>query len=380
MNYMLRNQSSEKKIFQCYEGALLSLFHTNNKWYLSTRRCLNSENSLIENVSHYKMFMDVLMKDGYNTLDDFTKFLDTKYSYHFVLIHHLNKNVVNYEKQFGKDYMKLCFIFARDSSTQKEINSEDIEATIVSENIFLPKQLEDESSFDQVNQLCDMTDEPTDEGIIIKMNKMILKLQNVSYQFYKAIGPEKNLYRGFISLYQSNKLSNYFKNNNTEKFKKIVNPLNLNESFDTIGTIDAVFKLCTSELHNLFNILWDKEGNHLNSNLYSILPKEYKNILFHLRGIFFNNKKRYSYKTDEFLRIKDVYNYLKSVDSKDFESFLRCRKLMFNWLRLDSTNENLKAFNESIYKNKSDKVYYKLSAIYCNKLFPEIMPDDLPPL
>ena len=53
---------------------------------------------------------------------------------------------------------------------------------------------------------------------------------------------------------------------------------------------------------------------------------------------------------------------------------------MFNWLRLDNTNEDLKAFNESIYKNKSDKVYYKLSAIYCNKLFPEIMSDDLPPL
>ena len=112
----------------------------------------------------------------------------------------------------------------------------------------------------------------------------------------------------------------------------------------------------------------------MNSNLYSILPKEYKNTLFHLRGIFFTNKKRYSYKTDEFLRIKDVYHYLKSVDSKEFENFLRCRQLMFNSIRLDNTNENLKAFN------KNDKVYYKLSAIFCNKLFPEIMPDDLPPL
>jgi hypothetical protein len=379
VNYMLRYPSSTKEIFQCYEGSLLSLFNYNSKWYLSSRRCLDSENSIVNEVSHYKMFMDVLNEDGYATLNDFTKYLDIQYSYHFVLIHHSNRNIVNYEKLFGKNYKKLCFIFAREQSTQKEINSEDIEATIVSENIFLPKRLVDETPFDQVNQLCDMTDEPTDEGIVIKMNNMILKLQNISYQFYRSIGPEKNLYRGFISLYQANKLSNYFANNtNALKYKKIVNPTNLNESFDTIGTIDAVFKVCTSELYHLFNILWDKNGTHLNSELYNILSKEYRDILFHLRGIFFKNKKKYGSKTDDFFRIKDVYNYLKSIDSNDFESFMRSRKLMFNLLRVDNVNPNLKAFANSLYK--SDKVFYKLSAIYSNKLFPEIMPDDLPPV
>ena len=377
VNYMMRHPEQNKEIFQCYEGSLLSLFNYNNKWYLSSRRCLDSENSVVNQVSHYQMFMDVLKADNYETLNDFTKFLDTKYSYHFVLIHHKNSNIVNYEKQFGKEYKKLCFIFARDLVTQKEINSEDIDATIVSENIFLPKRLEDETSFDNVNQLCDMTDEPTFEGIVIKMNNVILKLQNISYQFYRSIGPEKNLYRGFISLYQANKLVNYFSNNsNAEKYKKIVNPTNVNESFDTIGTIDAIFKVCTSELYHLFNILWDKSGKHKNEELYNMLPKDYKNVLFHLRGIFFNNKKKYGSRTDEFFRVKDVYNYLKSIDSSEFESFFRSRKLMFNLLRLDNSNKTLKTFNNSLYK--SDKVFYKLAAIYANKLFPEIMPDDLP--
>ena len=51
---------------------------------------------------------------------------------------------------------------------------------------------------------------------------------------------------------------------------------------------------------------------------------------------------------------------------------------MFNLIRTDKSNPDLKIFSDSVYQKKSDKVYYKLTAIYCNKLFPEIMPDDIP--
>ena len=70
-----------------------------------------------------------------------------------------------------------------------------------------------------------MVEEPSSEGIVIKTNNAILKLQTIQYQFYKSIGTEKNLYIGFLKLYQTNKLKDYFKNNeNSEKYSKIVNP------------------------------------------------------------------------------------------------------------------------------------------------------------
>jgi hypothetical protein len=74
--------------------------------------------------------------------------------------------------------------------------------------------------------------------------------------------------------------------------------------------------------------------------------------------------------------MKDVYNYIKSIDPSLFEKFLRCRKLMLNWTRLESNDENVKKFTDSLHK--CEKVYYKLAAIYTTKLFPEIMPDDIP--
>jgi hypothetical protein len=96
--------------------------------------------------------------------------------------------------------------------------------------------------------------------------------------------------------------------------------------------------------------------------------------MFHLRGIQFSNKAK-NLDTTPLLKLKDVYNYIKTIDVSIFEKFLRCRKLMLNWIRLEKS-ENVTLFTTSLHK--CEKVYYKLTAIYTTKLFPEIMPDDLP--
>jgi hypothetical protein len=50
---------------------------------------------------------------------------------------------------------------------------------------------------------------------------------------------------------------------------------------------------------------------------------------------------------------------------------------MFNWIIVDQTNnEQLKNFRK--ISDKCDKVHSKLIAIYINKLFPDILPSDLP--
>ncbi len=367
IQYLWRHQNKPKSTYLCYEGSLMSVFYY-KKWHIASRKNIYDEKSE-ENKNQYQMFMEVLKEDGYNSINDFTMKLDPKYTYHFVLIHHNNDNIVNYTNEFGNNYKKLCFIFARNAETLEEVNSEDIVNSFVSSNIFLPKKISEEEEKDMNAKLSDPTinSNPEYEGLIIKINNEVLKLQSSSYQFYKAIGTEKNMFRGFINLYQSNSLKKFFTHDN-DKYKKIINPLNTKESFDTIGMIDALFKVLTSELYNLFIILWNENGEHLNKNLYTILPREYKDMLFHLRGVKQKNKNH------EF-KLNDVYHFIKSVDISLLEKFIRCRKLMLNWVKLQ-LNENVKKFSDSLHK--CEKVYYKLSAIYTSKLFPEIMPDDLP--
>ena len=385
VQYLWRNQDKPRETFVCYEGSLISLFNYKNKWYAASRKNIymndnNNSSNNSENIGgQYSMFMETLNQDNYKTIDEFTDKLDKKFSYYFVLIHHKNDNIVNYKNQFGEEYKKLCFIFARNSDTQAEVKPEDTNATFISDNIFYPQKIDETETQNFISNLSskNIINQPEHEGIVIKINNNILKLQSAAYQFHKAIGSEKNMFRGFLSLYQNNSLKNFF-NGDTMKFKKIVNPLNPSESFDTIGIIDALFKVITSELYYLFYTLWNDKGEHLNKELYNKMPKEYKDMLFHIRGIYFANKSK-QYETqsndDTILKMKDVYNFIKSVDTHAFEKFIRCRKLMLNWVRVEKS-ENVSTFNTTLHR--SEKVYYKLSAIYTTKLFPEIMPDDLP--
>ena len=96
MNYLMMNQDKDKEIFNCYEGSLLSLFHFNNNWYFSSRRNLLKVTDETEN-PHFKMFCDVIKQDGFN-INTFIDKLEMNLTYHFVLIHHQNKNIINYEK------------------------------------------------------------------------------------------------------------------------------------------------------------------------------------------------------------------------------------------------------------------------------------------
>ena len=369
INYMLANNNIEKEIYKCYEGTLLSLFHFNNKWYISTRRCLDSNVSLWNNKSHFKMFEEILNEDNIE-FDNFTDILNKEYCYYFILIHHENKNIVDYTNVFGENYKKLCLAFVRNKETQEEIILDSL--NFISNNIFLPEKVDDIQSFDQENKSYKLDEKPSSEGLIIKIKKnnkfKLLKLQNFNYQFHAAMGNKKNIFLGFIYLYQNNKLVNYLnENKNFDQFKKIINPINTSESYDTIGIVDAIFKVLTSELFNLFNIFWNnKTNNHENSALYKILPNEYKNILFGLRGLYFKNKS---------LKLNHIYNYLKkSINCNELEKLLRIRKLMINSVKKDNNNPNMKLFL-SASKN-CDKVHLKLIAIYTNILFPEIMPDD----
>ena len=76
----------------------------------------------------------------------------------------------------------------------------------------------------------------------------------MNYQFAKSIGSQNNIFMGLIHLFQNNKLNEYIMK--FPNLRKIVNPLNIYESFDTVGIIDALFKVCTSELFELFKILY----------------------------------------------------------------------------------------------------------------------------
>lgn len=362
-SYLIRNKDVPMQIYECYEGTMITLFYHNDKWYISTRRCLNAQKSVWNNTTHYDMFTDVLEKEGL-TFDNFTDSLDKSLTYYFVLVHHSNKNIVDYTKKFGENYSKLIIVDIRKKEDLTSVNLETFNG--IRENIIYPIKFDNIEDFDKDNLDFDLTNPPESEGIIIKLDtkekNMLIKLQNFKYQFYKSIGPEKHLYRGFINLYQKDKLLDFLKSNdNSLKYQKIINPLNNSESFDIIGCVDALFRIVTNELYNIFFKLWDEEGQQKENDFYADLPKIYKEFLFGLRGIYFKRKS---------LKIGNIYSFLKNLETEKLITFLRNRKLFSNWAK----HENKKSLLE--INSGSNKVHLKLTAIYSNKLFPEIVKTD----
>jgi hypothetical protein len=383
-------------INMCYEGTLLSIFNHNNKWYVSTRRCLNSSNSIFntgENVlkSHYQMFEEVLLKTEYNNFENFSKCLDSTKSYYFVLIHHENKHIIDYSYKFDFNYCKLCLISIRDNN-MFELDIYDKSLSFVCDNIFLPERFDSIDEFIRINELNKYDGNVKDEGIIIKVlipetNKYSLyKLQTDSYKLQIVIGNDKNMYKGLIHLYQNNKITEYFLQNPNSNFIKIVNPLNTYESFYSTGIIDSIFKVFTSEIFELFKLICSlKTGKCQNKELYEILPKEYKNIIYDIRGIYFKKKAKLFENTNEktgeelrksHLTINDIYNHLKNIHVDRIVNFLKARKLMNNWINFDKTNSLLVEFSK--ISSLCNKVHIKQTSILTNKLFPEITFSDFP--
>jgi hypothetical protein len=217
------------------------------------------------------------------------------------------------------------------------------------------------------------------EGIIIKTTKhdkyYLIKLQTNSYQFCKAIGPNSNMFCGWLHLYQNGTLKDFLNSNKEhQNLCKITNPYKSNEYFNITGVADCVFKVLTSELFELYKLLWKLDtGKHNNVELYSILPKEYKDILYSLRGIYFKIKNSPEKKL---FGIKDIYKYLKEINVNQICALLRQRKLMNNWVTSNKTNNLLQNFKT--ISNHCDKVHLKLIAIFTNNLFPDIMPTEIP--
>lgn len=382
LDYMLVHPTDKRVITNCYEGSLLSVFNHNSKWYVSTRRCLNSSDSKFNaEKTHYDMFMDAINID-YSSFEEFTNSLNPDNSYYFVLIHHENKHIINYTKTFGENYTKLCLISILDS------NMSTLECNLFANKkaIFYPEVLQSTEEFDTINKTINYDIKPDSEGIIIRITDFhtnkdtIVKLQNINYMFAQVLGSDNNIYKGFIHLYQHDKLFNYFKENKTSPLKKITNPHNTYESFDVISIIDACFKNATSEILELFSLLWSqKDGSRLNPDLYKLLPKEYKDLLFGIRGLYFKKRGKAKYNEVQpadysFLKQADVYYHLKQLPTETFISLMRMRKLMFNWAK---TNPLLSEFTKTT--SKSTQLYNKLSSILVNKLFPTLGEDELPP-
>ena len=410
-DYILSNGIEDYTIQECFEGTLLSFYNYNGEWHVSTRSCLDAKKSFwASDKSYYDLFLDAV---GIS-FDEFTAHLKPENNYYFVLVHHENKNIVDYTTYFNDPtYKEIVHVLTRERATHKDISlTEETQWNVVpnfktpkrfasdeenvknlmgyinnddSLTVSHPDSFADFKYLDTLNKQLKLTLPVQCEGFVVKIRDsesrktIILKFQTNSYQFMSVLKPNNNnIYMSFIELYQHDFLKKhleYFPGNSKLHVE------NINESYDTIGVVDASFKVITSELFEIFRYCYDlRDCSHKNKSFYQLLPTEYTVALYKIRGIYYKKKEKYikskqsdsgSDSTPQYnysLKIFDIYNMLKKkYEIKDLLKLFRARKLLVAKYQDDSTSVS-KIFNH--LSDKCDKVSIKMIAILLNKMFP----------
>jgi hypothetical protein len=303
---ILRNLSSDewnKQIIiqPCYEGTTILVFFHNNKWYVTTRRCLDSNESMwIKNKSYRQMFEESINF----SLDDLNK----DYCYYFVLIHYSNKNLVSY-KDYDKLYKEVIHTMTMEKYTFKEVEYK-INNLVKTQEIVKYNSLDHLlNRLDEISINDKKNHNVSTEGFIVKYYTsentfIIMKLQTHLYQELAQLKPNNsNIYQSYLELYQKDQLRDFlpyvpYQCNKLEIIKRINNGM----------------RNMATEILNLYHGTRKKK----NSEVYNSLTEQYKRVLYGLHGIYINHRKN---KVDEnnkltSITIHDVYFYIKNLPAE----------------------------------------------------------------
>lgn len=337
-----------------YDGTVMSLFFDTDKWYLTTRRCLDSNQSYYQSQhSHRELFNKVLEETEYKTFDDFTKSLEKDKSYYFVLIHHENQQIIDYTAEYGKNYKKLCLFSVKDSE-QKIVDLYSTKFDFVDEKtIFVAKKIENGDKL-FVKKSASKFDYKT--NFVCYFENKLLIFNTISYQLARITKYDDHpTVSGLIFAYQHDILADYHKLMSSDKTITTADG-----RFTTSNILQVLFKTSSTYLFLMFRELWsittgkpmagvlrakalvevdpkiksslEREADVI-EYIYKKLPTSYKELFYAIRGIYFSKKSKLLTaikKSDTYLNVHDIYNYLKNMETKKFIKYIKETRNIFD--------------------------------------------------
>lgn len=355
LTFLKDKQWSNVCVQKCYEGTLITVFNHNNNWYVTTRRCLNAkDSSWVRNNSYYDLFVDAMTNKF--TFDDLNK----NYCYHFILVHHKNRNIVNYD-YLGHDYKELFHVLTTEKYTLNEVNHK------INDNV---KTIAEESfsSLDAVMQELQMYDgndkkkhKVTFEGYVLKYYQgdvhkspfVTLKLQTDIYKTLMQLKPNNsNISQCYLELYQKDKLNEFL-------------PYFTRYGIDVIKRIHGSMQTLSKEMVDLYHMTRGKK----NEEVYNNLTNQYKKCLYEIHGMYIKNRtqdfvngmnhtneQQMEGNNNRSINVFDVYKYLKQLPFNELRQVYYDRVKMLPDTKNTFFNRNcIHTMTQSTLMFKNDK-------------------------
>lgn len=338
------SQIKNAVVQESIEGTTLLCFYFGNRWYTSTRRCIDAATSMwIRGTSYESLMQDVLCSnmlnfavdpqsstisddDKRNTSTRFFDLLDKNLYYFFALIHPVNKNIVKQDKtKCLVHYMTRKLGTATDVEIPADNKLYEFENGVVikSKSLEVHSFAELQNRLNQMNQVNLDNKGIVHEGLVVRNYNSdgtckLIKFQTDKYLKAQKIKPNNsNEYQSYLELYK--------KDNLTEYLDLCTNKNGINKAKIIKRIADLMLNVSTELL-----ILYHKTRNHQNEQTYNALTKIYKEVLFKLHGEY---KRKCLADPENKNSIKitrdDVYKLLKQqLSTKELCLLLHNRKLL----------------------------------------------------
>jgi hypothetical protein len=268
-------------IEECIDGTLINLFFYKDSWRLSTKFCIDANNSKFRsNDSFYKLFNDIV---DIKTID-----FDTKFTYSFVLVHEKNRNITPVYNN------TIYHIESTNNLTGERVN---IDLGFLKPKIFKFSNIINTFNINSYEEL---------ENFKFKSWK------NPGFMIYNSDRSERTKINN--SLFKE--IENLIKNQNNFKFIFLKN-LNNSDNIQKLLECYPEHKQLYLDLYNLFTtIIMEVHSLYIKIRVNKInnikVNKKYKKILYNLHGLYLNKIKK---NTNFKITLKDVRDILLNYDT-----------------------------------------------------------------
>lgn len=285
------NETYKMYIRTCYEGTGILVYNINGIWFVSTKRCIDCKTeNYYKDTSYYDMFLQCI--EGKFTLDDLNK----DYVYHFNIIHYKDIHGVSYDNTMFKT-IELCLITKK--GTNEIINDVEFIKKIESYDVIIDsKIIKEVKSIEEINKYLEILNEENkndDDFYNLKYSGLIIEFydkDNNLYLMKKLTILFDYIYKNNLIFCEKNNpkfdiLYMYYMNQHDEILKKIIeNDFTTHNINKYLDFVDDVFDKLTSLIHKIYFSTRNKN----NAEKYEQLPKEYKDLLYKIHGVFIKNK------------------------------------------------------------------------------------------
>lgn len=292
IKFLIENNTSYKMYLRtCFEGTGILVYNVNNKWFVSTKRCIDCKTeNYYKEISYYDMFLQCI--EGKFTLDDLNK----DYVYHFNIIHYKDIHGVSYNKTLFK-VIELCLITKK--GTNEIINDDVFIKKIENTDVIIDDKIKKEvKTLDEINKYLEILNEENkndDNFYNLKYSGIIIEFfdqDNNLYLMKKLTILFDYIYKNNLIFYEKNNpkfdiLYMYYMNQDDKILKKIIENYFTTHNINSyLNFVDNVFDNITTLIHKIYFSTRNKN----NADKYEQLPKEYKDLLYKIHGIFIKNK------------------------------------------------------------------------------------------